>query len=284
MPRLLVKSVKASHVIKEALGYSENLAGDVWGIADSNIGGDKTIADYIKGKLPKTGTILIVRTPIDGYQCVVSNTPSFDFLKLTNWLESNVGFKDLTSGIVSKSVSLGQNVVIESDVEIGEGTAIEHNVVIHAGTKIGRNCIVRSGSVIGGQGYGFLSDDQGKQYRQLFFGGVILEDNVEVGYNCSLVSGSVESTVLSAGVKLDNLVHIAHDCHIVKYSTITAGVSFCGYVNVGRSVRMAPNSTVLQRLSIGDNAIIGLGAVVLRDVAPDSIIIGNPGKHLKKRG
>lgn len=283
MPRLLSEPIKVNHALEAALGLKCEISNEIYGISDSNIGGENTITEYIKGKLPKKGTILISQNLIDGYNCVISKDPGVDMMKLIQWLKLNIGFQNLTSGKIHESVSLGKNVVIENDVEIGEGCIIEHNVVIHAGTKIGKKCIIRSGSVIGGQGYGFVKDTEGNNYRQFFLGGVIFEDNVEIGYNCCIVNGTVENTILSAGVKLDNLVHIAHDCNIGENSTITAGVSFCGYVNVGAEVRMAPNSTVLQRLSIGENSLIGLGAVVLKDVEPGSTIIGNPGRNLKNK-
>ena len=147
--------------------------------------------------------------------------------------------------------------------------------------SVGKNCIIRSGVSIGGQGFGFNLDKLGEQNRKSFIGGVILEDGVEIGCNSAVAAGSIESTVLRSGVKLDNLVHIGHDCILGEKSILAAGVSLSGYVVAGRSVRFAPNSTVRQRVTIGDNVLVGMGAAVLRNVKQDSVVFGNPPKLLK---
>jgi UDP-3-O-[3-hydroxymyristoyl] glucosamine N-acyltransferase len=91
----------------------------------------------------------------------------------------------------------------------------------------------------------------------------------------------VGDTILEDYVKLDNLVHIAHDCFIGKSCTITAGVSFCGYVTVGEGTRVAPNATIKQRLIIGKKVLVGLGAVVTKNVNDSEIVAGNPAKVLR---
>lgn len=250
-------------------------------ISDSNVGGDNSICDYVKGQLPEKGTVLITPKLIEGYICLLTENPTVKLIKLIQHIELNGGFRSLCdSPKYGENVSIGKNVVIEDGVIIGSNTIIEHNVVIHSGTVIGECCIIRSGAVIGGEGYGFVNDGE-LTLRQPFIGGVYLGNRVEVGYNCSIVRGAVEDTVLEDDVKLDNLVHIAHDVNIGKGSTITAGVSFCGYVCVGENTRIAPNATIKQRINVGSNALIGLGAVVTKNVGNNEIVAGNPAKVLR---
>ncbi|WP_404393212.1 hypothetical protein [Pseudoalteromonas phenolica] len=250
-------------------------------ISDSNVGGNNSICDYVKGQLPAKGTVLITPQAIEGYTCLLAENPTVKLVKLINHVGLEYGFESLCeSPKFGESVKIGKNTVIEDGVVIGSNTVIEHNVVIHSGTVIGEYCIIRSGATIGGEGYGFIQDGE-SILRQPFIGGVRLGDRVEVGYNSAIVRGAVEDTVLEDDVKLDNLVHIAHDVNIGKGSTITAGVSFCGYVCVGENTRIAPNSTIKQRVNVGSNALIGLGAVVTKNVGNNEIVAGNPAKVLR---
>ncbi|MDN7124511.1 hypothetical protein J6I90_06420 [Pseudidiomarina sp. 1APP75-32.1] len=281
MARYFLKPINLRQVAQK-YGLKVDFDATVLGVSDSNVGASDTITDYIKGDLPAKGTILITKKAIEGYRCVLSDNPSEDFYCLINEFSKSIGFTPLYNSKVHESVIIGQNVVIEKGVEIGQNTTIEHNVVIHSGTSIGANCIIRSGAVIGGEGYGFVIDSEQRYLRQPFVGGVVIREEVEVGYNSAIVRGSINNTILGTGVKLDNLVHIAHDCVIGDYSTVTAGVTFCGYVVVGKNVRFAPQSTVKQRIHIGDNAIVGLGAVVVKNIVAGDVVVGNPAKPLIK--
>ena len=252
-------------------------------ISDSNIGGENTICDYVKGCLPKLGTVLITPSHIEGYICLLTDNPTLKLIELINYIKIKIGFEVNTiEPKLGIGVLVGKNSVIEDDVVIGSNTIIEHNVVIHSGTVIGDDCIIRSGATIGGEGYGFVQCGD-YMLRQPFIGGVCIGNNVEVGYNSTIVRGAIENTTLEDDVKIDNLVHIAHDVIVGKGSTITAGVSFCGYVQVGKNTRLAPNATVKQRIRIGNEAIIGLGAVVTKNVGDKEIVFGNPARVLRKK-
>lgn len=254
-------------------------------ISDGNVGAESSICAYIKGGLPNNeyNQILIAERNIEGYNCIIVDNPKKTLGMIVSHIKEYVGFKKKYAGKTDfNKIKIGSNCVLEDDVYIGDGTIIEHNVVIHSGTFIGRNCIIRSGCVIGGEGYGFIKHEDGHLEREEFLGDVIIKDNVEVGYNCVIMRGLINDTVIETGVKLDNLVHVAHDCKIKENATLTAGVILCGHVTIGNKTRMAPNSTVKQRLSIGSNCIVGLGAVVLKNVPDDDVMIGNPATSLKR--
>ena len=264
--------------------FDEQWDFNVSSICDSDSPVAYSVCDYVKGRLPDIlpGLVLFTKENIEDHNCIVVENPQELIAKLIGIISSSIGFKQLyiTSG-VHKSVIIGQNVVIEDNVCIGENTIVEHNAVIHSGTKIGKNCIIRSNSTIGCQGYSFYKNSNDNLCNFPSLGGVVLKNNVEVGYGCCIVKGTINNTVLENYVKLDNLIHIAHDCHIDVGATITAGVTFCGYVSVGKNTRIAPQSTIMQRLTIGDNVLIGLGSVVRKDVKNDSVVAGNPAKLLK---
>ncbi|HEB5046597.1 TPA: hypothetical protein R0E73_004688 [Aeromonas hydrophila subsp. hydrophila] len=255
-------------------------------ISDGNVGGEASICAYVKGTMPliSDNQLVITTKPLDGYHCLITDNPKATLNKIIKLINIISGFKQSYINMTQfDNVKIGRNCVIEDNVFIGDGTVVEHNVVIHNGTYIGEGCIIRSGSIIGGEGYGFSKSEDGSLIRETFLGEVIIGNNVEIGYGCAIVRGLINNTVISDGVKLDNLVHIAHDCNIGRNVTITAGVSLCGHVTIGENSRLAPNSTVKQRINIGRDCTIGLGAVVLKNVPDGDVMIGNPALSLKRK-
>lgn len=287
MSNLFKTPIKLKEIV-DSLGLSVNdcLDINISSISDSDFTLENSICDYIKGPLPenRTGLILLVKEKVAGFNCIEVCNPQESIAKIITLVKSSCDFKYLYDSLgIAPSVTMGKNVVIENNVTIGENTVIEHNVVIHSGTKIGANCIIRSNAAIGGQGYGFYTSNKGILENFPSLGGVVIGDNVEIGYGCAIVKGTINNTVLHDNVKLDNLIHIAHDCNIGKGSTITAGVSLCGYVRIGQNTRLAPQATVKQRTSIGSNVIVGLGAVVTKNIEDNAIVAGNPARVLRSK-
>ncbi len=126
---------------------------------------------------------------------------------------------------------------------------------------------------------GFTFEWDGERYmRWPHLGGIIIEDDVEIGQYVTIDRGSISSTIIHRGVRIDHHVHIAHNCEIGKHSIIVAGSVICGSVTLGKNVYVGANATIKHRLSIGDNAIIGMGAVVTKDVPADECWVGNPAR------
>ena len=184
--------------------------------------------------------------------------------------------------VISSKVKIGHNVVIDKDVVIGEGTIIGHNTVILKGVKIGKNVKIGSNNTIGSIGFGYEKESNG-EYRLInHIGNVVIEDNVEIGNNTAIDRAVLGSTILRKNVKIDNLVHIAHGVEIGENSLIIANSMIGGSVKIGKNCWVAPSSSVLNQKSIGDNALIGMGAVVLKDVPDNDIVVGNPAKSLNR--
>lgn len=213
---------------------------------------------------------------------LLSSNPRLDFIRVLSYLENIIGFAtyDFPSEI-HPSAKIGQNVVIEDGCKISEGVVIEHNVVIHSGTKIGKNSRIRSCSSIGGDGFGFERMEDGEPLRFTHLGGVIVGDNVEVGSCTTIARGTLSNTIIEDHVKIDNLVHIAHNCHIKRGAFIIACAEISGGVVIGENAWIAPNSCTHQKISVGDNAIVGLGAVVTKDVPTNTVYAGNPAKKIR---
>tara|TARA_R110000787_G_scaffold71764_2_gene159742 strand:- start:3433 stop:4173 length:741 start_codon:yes stop_codon:yes gene_type:complete len=148
--------------------------------------------------------------------------------------------------------------------------------------KRGENVTVGKNCTIGGDGYQYL-DDNGKLLKFPHFGGVVIEDDVDIANNVCIDRGALSDTIIKKGVKIDNLVHIAHNVIIGENSCVVAGAIICGSVVIGRGCWIAPGSCIKDQINIGDNVVIGLGCVVLKDVESNSVMVGNPAKLLRKK-
>lgn len=184
--------------------------------------------------------------------------------------------------VIGKNVKIGVGCVIEGNVVIGDGTVIHHNVVIRNKTKIGKCCKINSGVVIGEYGFGYTVDSQGKKHMLKHYGGVTIEDNVLIGDNSCIIRGAIDDTLIKAGVKINTMVHIAHNDVVGENTIITMPTHVCGSVTIGKNCHIA-GSMIRNQRTIGDNAMVGLGAIVVADVDEDTIVVGNPAKFMKKR-
>ena len=156
------------------------------------------------------------------------------------------------------------------------------NVTINDRTTIGNNVKVQSGTVIGGEGFGYLKSDKLGIINFPHIGGVVLEDNVEVGANNTIDRGALSNTILRKDVKTDSLVHIAHNVVIGERTLIMANAMFSGSVTVGKDCWISPSSSMRDTIKIGDNVTVGLGAVVTKNIPSNQIWTGSPARELKE--
>ncbi|MEX0447499.1 DapH/DapD/GlmU-related protein [Xenorhabdus sp. SGI246] len=214
---------------------------------------------------------------------IISKNPRLDFIRILSFLEKKIGFNHFSfKSKISPTVSIGHNSIIEDGCIIHDNVQIEHNVVIHSGTIIGANSRIRANSSIGGDGFGFERTQNGIPIRFPHLGGVIVGENVEIGSNTCIAKGTLSNTVIEDHVKIDNLVHIAHNCRIGKGTFITACAEISGGVTVGNNSWIGPNASIIQKKNIGDNALIGIGAVLTKDVPESTVFAGNPAKKIRE--
>lgn len=188
-----------------------------------------------------------------------------------------------SNALLHEGVSIGNNCVIEEDVSIGSCTQIYHNVIVRKGTVIGENCVIKSGTVIGEEGYGY-SRNGDKIIHVPHFGHVVLEDEVEIGSNCSIDCGMMESTIIGKGSKIDNLCHIAHNVQIGKNVMIVAGSIICGSAHIKDGAYIAPGTIIKNQIVVGEECVIGMGSVVLNDAQQRKVLVGVPARNLRDIG
>lgn len=213
---------------------------------------------------------------------ILSTNPRLDFIRVLNYLVDKIGFSTYEfQSEIHPTARIGQNVVIEDGCKIGENVVVEHNCVIHSGTIIGNNSRIRSCSSIGGDGFGFERLGDGTPLRFPHLGGVIIGENVEIGSCTTIARGTLSNTEIKNSVKIDNLVHIAHNCVIDEGAFVIACAEVSGGVYIGKNAWIAPNSCTHQKISIGANSLVGLGAVVTKDVPDNAVYTGNPAKKIR---
>jgi UDP-3-O-[3-hydroxymyristoyl] glucosamine N-acyltransferase len=184
---------------------------------------------------------------------------------------------------VGERVSVGARTVIHpgvflgDDVCIGEDCVLWPNVVVREGCRLGDRILVHPGAVIGADGFGFARRE-GKFVKIRHVGTVLVEDDVEIGANATIDRGTLGSTRIRRGVKLDNLVHIAHNVDVGEDSAMAAQVGISGSTVIGRNVLMGGQSGAVDHLTIGDGAILVVQSGAIGDIAPGEMVTGFPAR------
>ncbi len=161
---------------------------------------------------------------------------------------------------------------------IGKDCIIYPNVTIYDGTVIGDRVMVHSGTVIGADGFGY-AQHEGVHHKILQIGSVRIEDDVEIGANCTVDRAAIGETVIGEGTKIDNLVQIAHNVKIGRGCIIVSQVGISGSTRLGEYVTLAGQVGLVGHIEIGDRAILAAQAGVPKDVPADKIYAGSPARE-----
>ena len=212
---------------------------------------------------------------------ILVENPRYDFAKVLIWLEEHIGFKSIFQNNIHEDASISTNAVIGEYVQIGSGTIVEPGVIIYDNVSIGSNCVIKANAVIGNSGFG-VAQHSGDLIKIPHIGGVQIEECVEIGSLSTINRGTLGLTKICSGTKIDDHVHIAHNCRIGPNNIITAGVTIGGSVFTEDSVWLGLGASVHQKVRIGSNAVIGLGSNVFVDVISNTTVAGYPAKRIPK--
>lgn len=185
------------------------------------------------------------------------------------------------NAVIGDGCFLGPNAVIENNVQMGHRTRILANVFVGNGTLIGNDCEIQPNSTIGSEGFGFAPDRNGIFSRIPQRGRVVLEDRVEVGANCAIDRATFKETRIGQGTKLDNFVHIAHNCTVGKNGAITAGLIVAGSTHIGDSFRTGGSVRIGGHLKITDRVTLASLSAVTGNILESGEFGGHPLQPLK---
>jgi UDP-3-O-[3-hydroxymyristoyl] glucosamine N-acyltransferase len=176
-------------------------------------------------------------------------------------------------------VRLHALVHVGAGVEIGEGTVVYPHVSLREGVRIGRRVTIHAGAVLGADGFGFAFD--GSAHRKIpQIGGVLIEDDVEIGANTTIDRATFGHTIVRRGSKIDNLVQIGHNVEIGEHSLLVAQVGVSGSSRLGRGVVLAGQVGVADHVTLGDGVMAGAQAGIPSSVAAGEKVLGTPARPL----
>jgi len=176
---------------------------------------------------------------------------------------------------IGNRVILFPGVFVGDNSVIGDDTLIYPNVSIYEGSRIGKRVILHGGVVIGSDGFGFARDGR-RSVKIPQVGTVEIGDDVEIGANTTVDRAAMGKTIIKRGVKIDNLVQVAHSVTIGEDSIIVAQVGIAGSSKIGSNVILAGQVGVIDHIEIGDNAMVGPQSGVAKDLPPNQAFMGSP--------
>lgn len=167
---------------------------------------------------------------------------------------------------------IGADVCIGEDVYIGAGVKLVGNITI------GNRVVIRENAVLGADGLSTDRDEDGKAVTMPQFGEIVLEDDVQIGANTVIARGAIDETIIRRGSKIDNSCFISHNVHIGEDTFVVGETIMFGSSETGNKAFISGNATIRNGVRIGDNATVGMGAVVVKNVENGAIVKGNPAR------
>jgi UDP-3-O-[3-hydroxymyristoyl] glucosamine N-acyltransferase len=172
--------------------------------------------------------------------------------------------------------------VIGDGTEIGEDSLLYSNVTIYAGMKIGNRVVIHSGTVVGGDGFGFAPKDDGTYEKIPQLGDVLIEDDVEIGSNCSIDRATLGETRICKGAKIDNLVQVAHNVTVGENTVIAAQSGISGSTKIGKHCVIGGQVGFAGHLEIADNTNFGAQSGVAKSIKESGkTYFGYPAKEIQ---
>ena len=240
---------------------------------------------YYEKALNSEATVILIDKEVDcpqGKALLVSDDPFRDFNKINAHFTPIQTFKTYGENVkIGKNSQIHSSVIIGNDVEIGEECIIMPNVVIGDRTKIGNRCIVQSGTVLGGDAFYYRKLPTGYS-KMLSVGNVVLEDEVEIGANCTIDRGVTDTTIIGEGTKMDNQIQIGHDTIIGKRCLIASQVGIAGCCNIGNDVTIWGQVGVSSDITVEDEVVILATSGVSKDLKKGKTYFGAPAEEAKE--
>ena len=235
------------------------------------------INEDVKLEQPVSPTLIRVK---NAYECVAKLLQLYESMKPKKTGIDKLAFVS-PSAKIGKNVYVGPFTYIGENVEIGDDTRIFPNVTIYDGTHIGQRVTIHAGAVIGADGFGFAPNTEG--YEKIpQIGIVIIEDDVEIGANTCIDRSTMGQTIIHRGVKLDNLIQVAHNCEIGENTVMSAQVGMAGSTKIGAWCMVGGQAGFSGHITIADKTFVGAQSGVISNTKGNGEqLIGAPAVNPK---
>ena len=304
----------AEHLGREVEGDGEVLIDGVASLASatsSHLGFVRSPHHLAALMASRAGAVILPHgMDAGGRPSLRSPNPGLDFARAAAWLEPEPrpepgihpsahvapGARiDVTAAVGPRAVvgegsTIGPRSVVHAnatvypDVQIGCDCTIHAGVVLRNGTRIGDRVILQPGAVIGGDGFGYVPDERGSPEKVPQLGGVLIEDDVEIGANATVDRGALDDTRIGRGTKIDNLVQIGHNCDVGENVLIVAQTGLCGRTVVGDGAMLMAQTGFANSPNVGARAFVAARSGVTRDVEPGARVGGFPHMEFRRFG
>lgn len=240
----------------------------------------------------------LIRVP-DAYACFAKLLAFYDQMTQNKQGVSSLAFVSSTAQCgenvylgeftyVGEHARIGNNVKIYPQVYVGDGCVVDDNTVLYPGVKlyrntvVGKNCILHAGVVIGADGFGFAPQSDGHYEKIPQVGNVVIEDNVEIGANTTIDRATMGSTRIHKGVKLDNLIMLAHNTEVGENTAMAAQTGVSGSTHIGKNCVIAGQCGFVGHIKVADGTKIGAQSGVLGNIRKADELMGSPTQPLRE--
>ena len=217
---------------------------------------------------------------------ILVENPKLTFLRIaSNFFLPKVEFCIHPTATIHPAANISNKCYIGPYSYIGKSTIGDETIIyghchIYDRVTIGSHVTIHAGTVIGADGFGYQRNEKGEFEKFPHIGGVIIKDCVEIGANTCIDRGALGNTIIEEGAKIDNLVHIAHNVKVGKHTAVIAHAMIGGSTVIGDYSWVAPSVALRDQISIGDKTIVGMGAVVTKNIPDGETWTGSPAKPL----
>lgn len=239
---------------------------------------------YYEKALNSEATIILIDKKVDcpaGKALLISDDPFRDFNKINAHFTPIQTFEEEEGNLkIGQNSQVHLSVIIGNDVEIGKNCLIMPNVIIGDRTQIGDNCIIQSGTVLGGDAFYYRKTEEG-YIKMLSVGNVVLENDVEIGANCTIDRGVTDTTKIGEGTKMDNQIQIGHDTIIGKRCLLASQVGIAGCCTIGDDVTIWGQVGISSGITIENKVVILAKSGISKTLKEGKTYFGAPAEEAK---
>lgn len=231
------------------------------------------VAEWLLGITADVGVVVQSADPRDVLRCVIER-----FLSVPTVVGVSSRASVHPSARLAADVAIAEHCVVGAGCVIGSGSVLHPGVVLYEEVAIGERVEVHSGTVLGSPGFGARWDAAGTLRSFPHVGGLIVEDDVEIGANCVVARGSLQTTRLGRGSLIGALTQISHNVQLGAQTHIGAHCSIAGSAQIGDCCWVGPSASIREHVVVGDGSLVAMGAVVVADVPARAIVRGVPAR------